>query len=196
MVPTWMHAHTLTSPWLYMHPYEGEGEGEGRPGAAGWWDGLTAPAEQPAVFCRWISLLHKSAQENQFVLQRQGKPRGDKVCFTQSKWPGFPYRSSDTGWVSDEDMVQKIYMLSIFQLAHWVWGYLRSELDCSSTQYSSVSCSRANTDMDDWAPLNRKCMQSSVYRNRMCCPCQCVSVVMKSVFRRWPDALRNESNCD
>lgn len=59
---------------------------------------------------------------------------------------------SDTGWVSDEDMVQKIYMLSIFQLAHWVRGYLRSELDCSSTQYSSVSCSRANTDMAEWAP--------------------------------------------
>lgn len=65
-------------------------------------------------------------------------------------------------------MVQKIYMFSIFQLAHWVGGYFRSELDCSSTQYSSVSCSCANMDMDEWAPPNRKCMQSSVYRNVGC----------------------------
>lgn len=42
--------------------------------AAGWWEGLTAPAELPAALCTWISLPRKSAQESRLALSQSGQP--------------------------------------------------------------------------------------------------------------------------
>lgn len=88
-----MHAHNViishAGRALCIHVWGGGGCSMQ---AAGRWEELTAPAEQPAAPCVWISSFRKSAQENRFALSEPGQPWGDKlICFTESKWPVFVF---------------------------------------------------------------------------------------------------------
>lgn len=78
----------------------------------GRWEGLTAPAEQPTALCRRMSLLRKSAQENQFALLESGRPPRWQVdlfhtilmacffCFVFFFWEGLNLPSN--GWLFRE----------------------------------------------------------------------------------------------
>lgn len=93
----------------------------------GRWEGLTAPAEQPAALCTWISSLRKSAQERGSYYQSQDNPWGDMlICFSQSMTCFFltnapPYMEM----MFRQGVVKR--GLDLF-LEHWVRGY--TDLNC------------------------------------------------------------------
>lgn len=127
----YMHAHAIIdNACMTIRASMWGGRRRGGPAAAGWWEGLTAPAEQPAALCRWISLPRKSAQENRFALLESGQTPEVTSWFVSHNPNDLVFLIARQALVEflTKRWGRTFKMLLSSKLAHWVGGYIRSVL--------------------------------------------------------------------